>query len=215
MRDERCAVAVACLISTLYPLATPTRHQIHRAGLFIPRTTRCMSRVSSMPSPSRYVAPDEGAATRPALCRQFSTDTLSRRTASRLATHVQHARSCRRSVNWRTEVQLSSVAGFVYNIAYTKPATEEANVELIGIHPHAYKHGLTSDEIEHAWRNAFEQARRDRADGRVDYLLVGLDQKGRLIELIARCCGKDQYIIFHAITPPTRKFLLEMGLSGR
>lgn len=88
-------------------------------------------------------------------------------------------------------------------------------MNLIAIHPHAFKHGLTEDEIEHVWRNAFEWARRDRDDGKIEYALVGIDNSGRLVELVARRCGNEGYIVFHAQTPPTRRTLNELGLNGR
>jgi hypothetical protein len=88
-------------------------------------------------------------------------------------------------------------------------------MELISIHPNAYKHGLTDEEIGHAWRNAFEWVRRDRTDGGIDYALVGIDQRGRLVELVARKCSEDGYIVFHALTPPTKRMLAELGLDAR
>lgn len=59
-------------------------------------------------------------------------------------------------------------------------------MELLDIHPHAHKHGLTRGEIERAWRNAFEWARRDRDDGRAEYIILGVDSHGRIVEMAAR-----------------------------
>jgi hypothetical protein len=86
-------------------------------------------------------------------------------------------------------------------------------VELLDIHPHALVHGLTEEDVRHAWRNAFSWARRDRDDGKIDYMLIGVDGRGRLVELLARRCGKDSYVVFHAMTPPTKKALAEVGLD--
>jgi hypothetical protein len=33
------------------------------------------------------------------------------------------------------------------------------------------------------------------------------------VELLARRCGKDSYVVFHAMTPPTKKALAEVGLD--
>lgn len=85
----------------------------------------------------------------------------------------------------------------------------------VTIHPHARKHGLSNEDIAHAWRNAFAWMRRDRDDGATDYLLIGTDRNGRPVELIARSCAEIGYIVFHAIAPPTRRFLDEMGLGRR
>jgi hypothetical protein len=43
---------------------------------------------------------------------------------------------------------------------------------------------------------------------------VGFDSKGRLLEMVAVFDGKD-YLIYHAMTPPTKKVLAELGLSRR
>ena len=61
-------------------------------------------------------------------------------------------------------------------------------MELIAIHPHALKHGLTETDIICAWNSAFAWFRRDLENGGIDYVLVGLDGRSRLMELIARCC---------------------------
>ena len=60
---------------------------------------------------------------------------------------------------------------------------------LAGIHPHALKHGLCEKDIAHAWNNAFACARRDRDDGKTDYLVVGVDQSGRVVDIAARFGG--------------------------
>lgn len=88
-------------------------------------------------------------------------------------------------------------------------------MRLLGIHPHAFKHGLREDEIEHAWSNAFVWLARYREDGNVDYVLIGPDRQGRLVELIARKHGGDGYLVFHARRPPTRKALAELGLDAK
>lgn len=87
-------------------------------------------------------------------------------------------------------------------------------MDLIAIHPNSYKHGLDDNAIEHAWRNAFEWLRRDGDDGKTEYVLLGVDHQGRLVELAARSVGNDGYIVFHANTPPSRRMLEELGLMG-
>lgn len=87
-------------------------------------------------------------------------------------------------------------------------------MELIAIHPNALKHGLTEEGIRHAWDNAFEWIRRDRDDGLIDYVFIGPDAKGRLLELLARYSESlGGYICFHAFTPPTKKIMKELGIG--
>ena len=87
-------------------------------------------------------------------------------------------------------------------------------MELIAIHPHALKHGLTETDTTCAWNSAFAWFRRDLENGGIDYVLVGLDGRSHLVELIARYCPEQNgYIIYHALTPPTRKVLREIGID--
>lgn len=84
-------------------------------------------------------------------------------------------------------------------------------MDLYDIHSYAFKHNISERDIRHTWRNGFAWGRRDRDDGNVDYLVVGQDTRGRLIEILARFTPKG-YIVFHALTPPTKKVLRELGL---
>ena len=87
-------------------------------------------------------------------------------------------------------------------------------MNLFEVHPHAYIHGLSEDDIRSAWENAFEWIRRDLDNGGIDYLLVGPDRRGRLVEMVARYCSEvEGYIVFHAMTPPTKKVLREIGVE--
>lgn len=69
-------------------------------------------------------------------------------------------------------------------------------MELIAIHPHALKHGLTETDITCAWNSAFAWFRRDLENGGIDYVLVGLDGRNRLMELIARYCPIEMVTSF-------------------
>lgn len=86
-------------------------------------------------------------------------------------------------------------------------------MDLYDIHPHAFKHDISEGDIRHAWRNGFACVQRYRPDERIDYLVIGQDTRGRLIEVLARLTPKG-YIAFHAFTPPTKKVLKELGLNA-
>lgn len=45
-------------------------------------------------------------------------------------------------------------------------------------------------------------------------IAVGFDSKGRLLEMVAVSKGED-YLVYHAMTPPTKKMLDELGISRR
>lgn len=69
---------------------------------------------------------------------------------------------------------------------------------------------LSRDEILSAWDGRVKT--QFRVDGDKPYLVaVGVAHNGRAIEMIAFEDGEDT-IIFHALTPPTKKLLKEMSL---
>ena len=48
-----------------------------------------------------------------------------------------------------------------------------------------------------------------------EYIAIGSDSKGRLIEIIARRVSKNVWLIFHALTPPTLKALQELDMVSK
>ena len=78
---------------------------------------------------------------------------------------------------------------------------------------HAYKHGLTEDQIRFAWKNFLAMQRRHSPD--VDRVVcTGSDQKGLLIQMVAveKSVG---ILIYHAMSPPTESVLAELGLKRK
>lgn len=78
---------------------------------------------------------------------------------------------------------------------------------------HAFKHGLSASDISHAWDNFIRMQHRG-APHEGEIILVGYDKSGHLIELVAaeRPFG---IVIFHAMRPPTRNMLIELGMTRR
>lgn len=76
---------------------------------------------------------------------------------------------------------------------------------------HAFKHGLSADDIVYAWQNFVRKQYRG-APNEGEIVVVGYDRKGRFIEVVAaeRSFG---VIIYHAMEPPTTKVLVELGLA--
>jgi hypothetical protein len=67
------------------------------------------------------------------------------------------------------------------------------------IHPE-----LTSDDVLTAWKHIVCSFTRTWTDGR-ECVAVGVDSKGRLIEVVAVRIADGSFLIFHAMTPPTKK----------
>ncbi len=78
---------------------------------------------------------------------------------------------------------------------------------------HAFKHGISQEDIVYAWENFVrKQYRGAPREGEV--VVVGYDRMGRLIEIVA-ATRQFGTVIFHAMEPPTRNVLEELGLARR
>ena len=53
-----------------------------------------------------------------------------------------------------------------------------------------------------------------RLDKDIDeYIAVGTDNTGRLIEMVAKRIRNMEFIVYHAMTPPTKKTMRELKLD--
>lgn len=78
---------------------------------------------------------------------------------------------------------------------------------------HAFKRGVTYDEIVHAWNNL--AAMRHRSSPREgEIVAIGFSATGDAIELVASM-KRHGILIYHAIKPPTEKALRELGYVRR
>ena len=69
---------------------------------------------------------------------------------------------------------------------------------------------ITKQDVVDAWDSCIRYVPRVNRDG-LEYIAVGVDSKGRLLELIAREVG-GEWLVYHAFTPPTKKALRELGM---
>ena len=80
------------------------------------------------------------------------------------------------------------------------------------IDEHALKHGLSPDDIAYAWLNFAAKVYRG-APNEGEAIALGYDRAGRPIEMV----GIERAfwtVVFHAISPPTKNALRELGLVG-
>lgn len=85
-------------------------------------------------------------------------------------------------------------------------------MSAIGVHPRvAQRHPeVTPDDVAAAMRGMISY--RQRPTG--EWLAVGLDGKGRLVELVYQYDDEeDFFFVFHGMTPPSGKTLRELGLE--
>ena len=92
----------------------------------------------------------------------------------------------------------------------------------VQIDVHAFKHGVTSDEILQAW-NSIVAMRLRTAPCEETIVAIGLSAKGEAIDLRADLYSIELVaslkwqgvLVYHAMKPPTEKVLKELGLVRR
>lgn len=85
--------------------------------------------------------------------------------------------------------------------------------ELI-VHPRVVKRHPELDEegIKNAWNNALVSTPRIEKDPD-QYIALGFDNDGRLLEVVATRLSNGDWLIFHAMTPPSNKTFIELGIE--
>lgn len=80
----------------------------------------------------------------------------------------------------------------------------------VRVHSHALKHGISEKDVLCAWENYL--CMRGRDIPRTDQMIaIGVDRFGRLIQMVG-VVKEDGILIYHALTPPTKNFMLELGM---
>jgi hypothetical protein len=86
-------------------------------------------------------------------------------------------------------------------------------VSDIVVHPNCYKHGLELEDALSGWSNVLAYSVRESFSG--DRMVVlGYDTKSRLCEVIG-LRKPYGWPLIHAMTPPTKKTVLEVSGGGR
>lgn len=82
------------------------------------------------------------------------------------------------------------------------------------VHPRVVKRHPELDEVgvKAAWENALVSAPRIGKDPN-QYIALGFDNAGRLLEVVAVRLANGDWLIYHAMTPPSRKTYFELGIE--
>lgn len=70
---------------------------------------------------------------------------------------------------------------------------------------------IAPEDVAHAWSNRIASATR-RTSFCDEYIVVGFDSRGRMLEVIAVREEDGTPMAYHAMTPPSAKLLREIGL---
>ena len=85
-------------------------------------------------------------------------------------------------------------------------------MSTIGVHPRIQSchPEVRNEDVLHAMRGMIRYAQRSSGE----WIAVGLDGHGRLIELVYQYDpNEDFFFVFHGMTPPSSKTLRELGLE--
>lgn len=96
---------------------------------------------------------------------------------------------------------------------YVKHNSGRQEPEGLSLHPHALKHGLSEEDIFYSWQNFVSKRHRLLAQSN-QIIAVGLDKQGRFVQMVG-VITKDGIMVYHAMSPPTKSFLAEIGLARR
>lgn len=72
---------------------------------------------------------------------------------------------------------------------------------------------ISEEDVLTAWRNMLLSAPRD--DGTGSWVSIGMDGNGRLLGIVSVHNSAGQWLIYHAMTPPTKKTMKELGAARR
>ena len=73
---------------------------------------------------------------------------------------------------------------------------------------------LTVKGVEQAWDNALISTPRINKNP-AEYVALGFDDCGRLLEMVAIRLHDGDWLIFHAMIPPSNKTFHELGIERR
>jgi hypothetical protein len=73
---------------------------------------------------------------------------------------------------------------------------------------------IKESDVIHAWTKAIKWSTRIGSD-KQEHVAIGFDEHSRLLEMVGVPTADDCWLIYHAMTPPSKKTLRELGLLRR
>lgn len=89
-------------------------------------------------------------------------------------------------------------------------------MEELVVHPriHGRHPEISEQAVLDAWNGGIRSVPQ-LAENAGEVVVLGCDAKGRLVEMVAKRLDANSWLVFHALTPPTKKTLVELGLRER
>lgn len=90
--------------------------------------------------------------------------------------------------------------------------SEDSAQGVLVIHPRIMERHpeIAEDDVRHAWDHMLKHGVRTAGEG--TYVAIGLDKRGRVLEVVAKR-KNSRWIAYHALTPPTKKTLKELRIG--
>lgn len=86
-------------------------------------------------------------------------------------------------------------------------------MDEVVVDPHALKHGLSEEEVHHAWCTPIACRQRGEECDPPTWVAIGVLPDGRMAELVALEDSQGRWHVFHAMVPPTKKFKRELSMA--
>lgn len=86
-------------------------------------------------------------------------------------------------------------------------------MDEVVVDPHALKHGLSEEEVRHAWCAPIACRQRGGECDPPTWVAIGVLPDGRMAELVALEDSQGRWHVFHAMVLPTKKFKRELGMA--
>ena len=88
-------------------------------------------------------------------------------------------------------------------------------MDEVVVHPRVHERHpeVSAEDVLSAWKHAIRSA--PRVDDSRTWVSVGVDVKGRLLEMVAVHNGRGDWLVYHAKTPPSKKTLKELSIDRR
>jgi hypothetical protein len=77
----------------------------------------------------------------------------------------------------------------------------------------ALKHGISEEDVGYAWNSPLRCRQRQSNDEPARWIAIGLLPNGESAELVAFQDENGDWNVYHAMTPPTKKFIKELELQ--
>lgn len=86
-------------------------------------------------------------------------------------------------------------------------------MDRVIVHPRVtqWHPSITEEDVLHAWNQAVRISWRG-ISAPDQYVAVGIDRRNRLIEMVAAETEAGDWMIYHAMTPPSMRTYLELGI---